>query len=122
VTLGSGVFAVQTPAADADNVYWIDGIAGRVVSMPISGGPLTTIWAGTSTRGPSALALVGTSLYWTVSSSTPDGGAIVRATTDGQSVVTLVSGLSAPRGLAISGQSVVFVDIGTDVVGSVTPR
>ncbi|MGJ8498492.1 hypothetical protein, partial [Glaesserella parasuis] len=71
VTLASDLTYVPAMAVDSENVYFSTGWCAPVTSpdfmlirsVPIGGGPLRTIYAGT--RGAVSIVSTGNDVYWT---------------------------------------------------------
>jgi hypothetical protein len=65
---------LATLAVDAGSVYWTDFSASAVLSVPLSGGSVTTLWTPPVVGAPgvgvaSGLAIDGNDLYWANGSS-----------------------------------------------------
>jgi hypothetical protein len=113
VSLASGYGAAGL-AVDATNVYWADsvrisvsgsgsttcppdggtcgpppGLGADVMRVPIDGGPATTVTTGQV--GAYAVAVNGTSVYWTSQTCPQTGGCIMTASTDGGAPTVLAS-------------------------------
>ena len=60
---------------DATNVYWTQN-DGTIMSVPISGGNVTTLAAGQT--APSGIAVDATSVYWVTRGNGNAGGTVMR--------------------------------------------
>jgi hypothetical protein len=99
-TLASGI-SPGAMAADATNVYWVDG-SGAIMKVAQSGG--TPVTLATSAR-PNAIAVDGTNVYW----STQAYGApstISKVPIAGGTATTLESGLPPVEGIAVDATSI----------------
>lgn len=95
-------------AADADATqgsWWAAFAAVHRVSK--SGGAASRLFAFDQLRAPS-LALDGANVFWTDDASN-GFGSLMRGDTDGSSAVALVSGVAAPRALALAGTTLFFI-------------
>jgi sugar lactone lactonase YvrE len=108
VTLVSGLVGPIGPTLDlaGGQMYWADTQAGDIQRANLDGSGQTTLVSGlpAAPNGPSAsppaLDLAHGQMYWTEGTNSGPG-AIRRANLDGSEQTTLVTGLSAPRGVAL---------------------
>ena len=96
-----------TLAVDDNNVYFVavvDGANDQVLSVPKTGGPVTTLASGVTL--PVGLAADATGVYWTSSRPSEASGALAMVPLTGGPVVTLAARLGHPRSVALGGTSV----------------
>jgi hypothetical protein len=115
-------------ALDATNVYWADASSGGAIgSVPIAGGPASTISSGWTDVYD--LAVFGGSLYWIALVET--GGSsftsyvLSTATTGGPVTTLFTSTQEFPNALAVDASSLYWVqrdDTNTGAVMKLTPR
>jgi hypothetical protein len=114
-TVASGQSSLSAIAADATNVYWVNGFeAGSVLAAPLGGGATTTLAAGLDS--PVAVAVDATSVYWT-NGGNDKGGSIQKVALSGGSPVTLVPADTGPQampfgGIAVDATSVYWASAG----------
>ncbi len=114
VPMGPETFARQL-VADQDQLYWITGpdlSDGAVYRVSVTGGSPVLVASG-QVR-PHGIAIDDERIYWTVHQNGGDDGVIRSAPKAGGAVVDLLSGLSAPSGIAVGGGSVVFTSSAVD--------
>ncbi len=101
------------------NVYWIDSVLGTVNAVSVCGGAPTTLVTtstlGSSTLIPAGLAVAGGSVYFTTQDPwNPDGndGAVWKVPAAGgtRAPTMLVQGLDRPGPVAVTGDSMVWID------------
>jgi hypothetical protein len=116
-------------AADARNLYWANlgsyccGKAlsryepGSVMQMPIDGG--TPIELAANQSHATAIAIDQANVYWTAHTDLPGAGdagvatgAIMRTSIGGGAIVTMVSGIASPAGIAVDGANLYWADQG----------
>lgn len=116
-------------AADARNLYWSNLGSyccgktpsryepGSVMQMPIDGG--TPIELADNQSHPNAIALDQANVYWTTQADLsgsgdagPPSGAIMRTPIGGGAIVTMVSGIATPAGIAVDGANLYWADQG----------
>jgi hypothetical protein len=139
IVLASGLCNPPDIAVDSSNVYWTEQCnltcadddsncaVGTVMSVPIDGGPMTTIASGQA--GPLWIAVDETSVYWTTTGcayGSPDGTVMKAPRTGGGTPVTLASGEEGPTALAVDETSVYWIDQGlaanTGMLRKLTPK
>jgi len=105
-------------AVDAVNVYWVNGYATgnsgtfTVCSMPIGGGTVTTL--ATGQQGASlALALDGTTLYWT---NYAFPGDVMKMPASGGAVTIIATGQNLPAQVVVDDTSVYWTNSGSGQV------
>ncbi len=116
-------------AVDARNLYWTNlgsyccGKApsryepGSVMQMPIDGG--TPIELAANQSHPNAIAIDQAHVYWTTegdpsasSDAAVPSGVIMRTPIGGGTIVTMVSGIATPAGIAVDGANLYWADQG----------
>src|SRR5262249_30329877 len=78
------------------NVYFVDNLAGTVMSVPKAGGPTTTL--ASNQNHPRRIAVDGLYLY-VLNAGTGTDGEIIRMQTDGKGLTVLATGLVRPAEL-----------------------
>lgn len=104
-------------AADiyAQNIYWTDGVAGKIQSASQAGASLSTPVSGIGSSYGIAADLTNSKIYWVDNTDK----SIKRANLDGSNVATVVTQASGsigiPRGLALNveGNKMYWTDNGT---------
>jgi hypothetical protein len=97
-------------AVDANNVYWSNETPGGAIeSVPIGGGVPKTLASNLDT--PLALAVVGSTLYFTLDPyESMTGGAVMSVSVSGGTPVTLATSQDQPASIAVGGGSVFWTD------------
>jgi hypothetical protein len=97
-------------AVDANNVYWSNEVAGGAIqSIPIGGGTPKTIAANLDT--PLALAVVGSTLYFTLDPfEGTTAGAVMQVPVTGGAPTTIASSQNQPSSIAVGGGQVFWAD------------
>lgn len=105
----AAVFALATPDASGEFMYWTDTVA-HTISRARTDGTEQQIIISTGLGGPRGIALdqAAGKLYWT----DEGGNALQRSNLDGSNRETLVTGFVGPRGVAldVAAQKVYWVD------------
>jgi hypothetical protein len=86
---------VASLAVDDINVYWVDGVAGNVMSTPKGGGPSATTLA-TGQNHPRRIVVDGIYLYL-LNEGTGTDGQLARLRTDGKELTVLAQRFTWPR-------------------------
>jgi hypothetical protein len=119
---GSPIVSIAA-AADATSLYWTSNAywatggptgftTGTVMKMPLAGGSPITLASNQS--NPSSIAVDGTNVYWTNTGPSSDPstgpaqpvGSVMKVSATGGTPITLVSGQTAPSGIALDSTSV----------------
>ena len=85
----------------------------RILALPLSGGPAAVLAQVTSAEVPSDLAVMGTSVLWSLAAgvgSGPKPGALRAVSITGGAPATLASGLDAVSSLAVLGENVYLAE------------
>ncbi len=93
-------------ALDATYVYFTQPNAGRVMRVPIAGGPAEPL--ASQIDSPLHLAIDGANLYWTGGKTV--GNIMKLPLHDGATATTLLTGLGRPRAIAVDGGFVFWTD------------
>ncbi len=89
-------------AVAAARAYWVDYALGKVLSVPLAGGAVTTLAADQDQ--PTAVAVDATSVYWTNQGTYgSSAGTLMKVALEGGSPTTLAQGLIAPWAVAVGG-------------------
>ncbi len=119
-----GSFAPGSLVVQAGHAYWTDPGAGAggpavmTVSLGLGAGPheeprrMAPADAATSIR-PVRLAADADAVYWTDTGGSEAGGAVMKVPLAGGAPIKLAQGLAGPRGIAVSGGFVYWVEKGT---------
>jgi hypothetical protein len=114
---GPAAGAPRAIAVDATSVYWTNSKSnGAIMSVPIGGGPVTTLASGQSY--PYGVAVDGTSVYWTNSGT---GKVIAMALPNG-APQEIASGQSTPEGIAVDTNNVYWITHGTATTNGTVMR
>jgi hypothetical protein len=89
-------------AVTSSNVYFTDPFWGKVVSVPVGGGALSTLVSGEDYPGP--VATDGVDVYWSA------GGGIMRVPLSGGLPVTVAASTGSATAIAIDATSVYWVN------------
>jgi hypothetical protein len=92
---------------DGSAVFYVDMGDSSIHSVPLGGGPATTLAMGQAS--PARLAVDGTYVYW----SSNLGGAIVRTLENGSGTPQVVASANQPYGLGVDAQYIYWMDQGT---------
>ena len=84
---------------DTATLFFTDQAAGTISSIPIAGGPVTTILGGLSTPSDLVLDLAAGQMYFTETPAVPHR--IRRANLDGSGIIDIVTDNGAPIGLVL---------------------
>lgn len=136
VTLATGQLTPMNVVTDGTNVYWT-AQSGSVMQVSVSGGAPIVLASGQAS--PWGVATDGTNVYFTNSGASsqlnnegslilagPKGtgsvgtGSVMAVPVGGGTVVTLVSGLTEPAGIATDGTSVFWDDFADGSVNQVS--
>ncbi len=112
-----GPLAAAAIAVDATNVYYaINSFAGAgtIGSIPIAGGPPTTLATGRP-GSLMAIAVDDRNVYWVEGEGTIQQGAIAAVPKAGGRVAVLATGLSDPMSVAVDSSGVYFPSAGGGV-------
>jgi hypothetical protein len=115
--LASGQSNPVGVAVDSQNVYWTNYASGTgdgtVMSVPVGGGPPTTLAAGQN--GPAAIAVDASNVYWVNFGD----GTVMTIPIGGGSPLTIASGQDHPVGIAVDALGVYWNNFG-DCSGPIT--
>src|SRR5207237_428964 len=105
---------------DAANVYWVDTNGGTAMKAPRGGG--TPITLATGLDQPQAIAVDGTSVYWTNLAPSTEMGTVMKVAIGGGTPVVLANGQHGPLGIAVDATSVYWTNSGDGTVMKLTPK
>ena len=94
-------------AVDGSNVYWTDSLGSVVSSVPLGGGPVSTVASDGGGSCPSGIAIDASNLYWTDFCL----GTVMAASLSTDQVSTLASGLAEPDRLTLDGANLFVADV-----------
>jgi hypothetical protein len=97
--IATGLSAPEDIVVDSANAYFTDPTAGTVSSVPIGGGPVTTLAQGQ--LNPLRIAVDSLYVYWTINPNNL-GGAVMRARKDGSDTPQVFSTAASPVAITVA--------------------
>jgi hypothetical protein len=111
-----GTFAPGSLVVHGGHAYWIDPNAGpAVMRVSLGGGEPVKLAQGAANNPvhPVRLAADDEAVYWTDAGSSETGGAVVRVPVGAGDASLLAENLASPRGIAVEGGVVYWLEKGT---------
>jgi hypothetical protein len=105
-TLGAGLPSPFGVAVGASTVYFTSFWGGAVMTMPVTGGLVTTLISGQES-GTTGIGVNTTGVYWNGNDTSVGGGAtaVERMPVAAGASTVLVDGQNDPMGVAVDGSS-----------------
>jgi hypothetical protein len=96
-------------AADATTVYFTSGIDDRIRKLPAKGGTPITLFAGSGDAYSQAIAVASAQVYWSSFDRQTALSTVLAVSVDGGEPMTVVSGQTAMRAIAVDSTNVYWL-------------